>query len=264
MYLQFGGKCMSKKRRNHRHTDDLAASHLALVNNGKAMEEGRKIKHWTTHDIKSIRALTPTQEDVFHSWYENEHLCLHGSAGTGKTFLALYVALGEILQKNQNKIIIVRSAVSTREIGHLPGTLEEKIAEYEHPYEDILHDLMGKASTYSDMKDAEIIEFMTTSFIRGLTWDNAIIIIDEGENLTFHEINSVMTRLGKNSRIIFTGDIIQTDLDGKKHGTTGMIEAMKVFNIIEDFNCIEFTTDDIVRSDFVKSWIEASEEVHRS
>ena len=251
---------MAKQRRGRTNRDNVEALNLALVQNGKAMEEGRKIKSWSTHDIKSIKPLTPTQEDAFHAWYNNEHICLHGSAGTGKTFLALYLALEEVLNRNQRKIIIVRSAVSTREIGHLPGSLEEKIAEYEHPYEDILHELIGRASTYVDMKDAGLIDFMVTSFVRGLTWDNAIVVVDEGENMTFHEIDSIMTRLGKNSRIIFTGDILQTDLDGKKHGTSGMADALRVFQEINDFECVEFNKHDIVRSDFVKSWIIASEE----
>ena len=251
---------MSRKRQNGKR-NALENANLALVQNGKAMEEGRKIKNWTTHDLKSIRPMTDAQEDVFHSWYNKEHICLHGSAGTGKTFLGLYLALNEVLQKNQNKIIIVRSAVATREVGFLPGTLEEKVAQYEVPYQDILHDLVGKHSTYNDMKDAHIIEFMTTSFIRGLTWDNAVIVVDEGENMTFHEINSIMTRLGKNSRIIFAGDILQTDLDGKKHGISGMADALKVFDCMDDFACVEFTQDDIVRSDFVRDWIIASEVV---
>lgn len=250
---------MSRKRQSSKR-QDLTNANIALVQNGKAMEEGRKIKNWTTHDIKAIRPLTPAQEDVFHSWYNNEHICLHGSAGTGKTFLGLYLALTEVLQKNQNKIIIVRSAVTTREVGFLPGTLEEKTAQYEIPYQDILADLIGKYSSYGDMKEAHIIEFMTTSFIRGLTWDNAVILVDEGENMTFHEINSIMTRLGKNSRIIFAGDILQTDLDGRKHGVSGMADALNVFKSIDDFACVEFTKDDIVRSDFVRDWIIATEE----
>ena len=251
---------MSRKRQSNKR-QELNNANLALVQNGKAMEEGRKIKNWTTHDLKSIRPLTPAQEDVFHGWYNNDHICLHGSAGTGKTFLGLYLALNEVLQKNQSRIIIVRSAVATREVGFLPGTLEEKVAQYEIPYQDILSDLIGKHSSYNDMKDAGVIEFMTTSFIRGLTWDNAVIVVDEGENMTFHEINSIMTRMGKNSRIIFTGDILQTDLDGKKHGVSGMSDALNVFDCMRDFACVEFTKKDIVRSDFVRDWIVATEEV---
>ena len=114
---------------------------------------------------------------MFHAWFQGDHICAHGSAGTGKTFLALYLAFLEILEtQNQNRIILVRSAVPTREVGHLPGTLEEKTALYELPYHDICWELFGRKTTYQDMKDAGVIEFMTTSFIRGLTWDNAIVI----------------------------------------------------------------------------------------
>lgn len=251
---------MAKKRRNGRQAEIETLS-LALVQNGRAMEEGNKKKHWTKHDIKTIQPLTPMQENMFHAWYNNKHICAHGSAGTGKTFLSLYLAINEILEKKQNRIIIVRSAVPTREIGFLPGTVGEKTAQYEIPYHDIMWELVGRKSTYQAMKDAGLIEFMITSFIRGLTWDNAIVIVDESQNMSFHEIDSVMTRIGKNSRIIFTGDIKQSDLDGKKNGISGMRDALKVFNNMKEFESIEFTKYDIVRSDFVKSWITASEKI---
>jgi len=250
---------MAKKRRTGRQAEIETLS-LALVRNGRAMEEGNKRKHWSQHDIKSIQPLTPTQEEMFHAWYNDKHICASGSAGTGKTFLALYLAINEVIEKQQKKIIIVRSAVPTREVGYLPGTLEEKTALYELPYHDIMWELIGRPSTYQDMKEAGIIEFMTTSFIRGLTWDNAIVIVDEGENMTFHEIDSIMTRIGENSRIIFTGDMKQTDLDGKKNGTSGMQQALKVFDNMENFTSLQFSKYDIVRSEFVKSWIIATEE----
>jgi len=251
---------MAKKRRTGRQAEIETLS-LALVHNGRAMEEGNKRKHWSKHDIKTIQPLTPTQEDMFHAWYNNKHVCASGSAGTGKTFLALFLAINEIIEKRQKKIIIVRSAVPTRDVGYLPGTLEEKTALYELPYHDIMWELVGRASTYQNMKEAGLIEFMSTSFIRGLTWDNAIVIVDEGENMTFHEIDSIMTRIGENSRIIFTGDIKQTDLDGKKNGASGMLEALKVFDKMKEFESVQFNKHDIVRSKFVKSWIIASEEI---
>ncbi len=254
---------MARKRRD-KNQENISALNLALVQNGKAMEDKRKIKNWTKHDIKSIQPLTPTQEEAFHAWFNNKHICLHGSAGTGKTFIGLYLALNEVLQQKQSRIIILRSAVATRDVGFLPGTLEEKLQQYELPYQDILAELFGKYSTYCDMKDAGIIEFMSTSFIRGLTWDNTIVLVDEGENMTFHEIDSAMTRLGENSRIIFTGDIVQTDLDGKKHGVSGMSDAMNVFKNISDFTCVKFTIHDIVRSNFVKQWITAAEETYKT
>ena len=225
-----------------------------------AMNEGPRKKHWSIHDLKAVQPLTSLQEDMFHAWYNDFNICAHGSAGTGKTFLALYLALTDVLEQNAQRIIIVRSAVPTREVGHLPGTLEEKVAAYEVPYRDILHELVGRASTYDNMKDAGLIEFMPTSFIRGLTWDNAIVVVDEGENMTFHEIYSIMTRLGDNSRVIFTGDLVQTDLDKKRNDVSGMAHFMDVIKNMSCFTSVKFTKHDIVRSGFVKSWIIATEE----
>lgn len=248
------------KRSNSKATE-LEHLSLALTLNGKAMEEGPRRKHWTGHDIKTIKPLTSTQEEMFHAWFNGFNLCAHGSAGTGKTFLALYLALQAVLERHeQNRIIIVRSAVATRDIGFLPGTLEEKTALYELPYHDIMWELVGKASTYQDMKDVGVIEFMTTSFVRGLTWDNAVVVVDEGQNMTFHEIDSIMTRLGQNSRIIVTGDVRQTDLEGKKNGSScGMGHFLNVVKNMKEFSSVQFTVNDIVRSDLVKSWIMASE-----
>lgn len=252
---------MGRKRHNGRRAEMDTLSQ-ALLHNGKAMmEENHKRKSWSQHDIRSIKPLTPTQSEMFECWYEDLHICAHGSAGTGKTFLALYLAINEVLAKRQSKIIIVRSAVPTREVGFLPGTLDEKMASYEVPYNDILAELFGRSSTYQDMKDAHIIEFMSTSYIRGLTWDNAVILVDEGENMTFHEIDSIMTRVGKNSRMIFTGDLKQTDLDGKKHGQCGMQDALNVFDNMREFATMVFNKNDIVRGDFVKSWIISAEAV---
>jgi phosphate starvation-inducible protein PhoH len=197
---------------------------------------------------------------MFHAWFNGLNICTHGSAGTGKTFLAMYLAFSSVIdRRDQNRIIIVRSAVPTREIGFLPGTLEEKSALYELPYVDICHELIGRASTYENMKDAGVIEFMTTSFIRGLTWDNAVVVVDEAQNMTFHEIDSIMTRLGHNTRIIVNGDIKQTDLEGKKNGVCGMGQFMNIIKNMKEFTTVQYTVHDIVRSDLVKSWIKASE-----
>lgn len=251
---------MGKKRRSSRQAD-FEYLEMALRLNGQAAEEGPKRKNWSMHDLKTIKPLTPAQEEMFHAWFNGGHICAHGSAGTGKTFLAFYLALSEVLTRHQNRIILVRSAVPTREVGFLPGDLAEKMALYELPYHDILWELVGRSSTYQDMKDAGMIEFHSTSFLRGLTWDNAVVIVDETENLTFHEIDNVMTRLGENTRIIFTGDTKQTDLDGsKRSGSEGLSAAMKAFYNMDDFSCVEFSVHDIVRSDIVKSWIMACEE----
>ena len=249
-----------KARRNGKRSDEIEFLTKAIENNGIAVQDGPKRKHWSPKDIKTIKALTPAQEDTFHAWYNNQNLCLYGSAGTGKTFLAVYLALQEVLARRQQRIIIVRSAVPTREVGFLPGTLEEKMAQYELPYHDIFHELLGKGSSYQDMKDAGLVEFMSTSFIRGLTWDNAIVILEEAENMTFHEIDSVITRTGENTRVIFSGDIKQTDLDGSKRmGESGMAEALNIMCGMDEFDCVSFSKHDIVRGPLVKSWIEASE-----
>ena len=200
---------------------------------------------------------------MFQSFYNGYNVCAHGSAGTGKTFLALYLALNEMLAtQNQSHIKIVRSAVPTRDVGHLPGTYEEKIAQYEVPYRELVHELLGRYSSYDDMKSAGKIEFLSTSYLRGLTWDNAIIIVDEGQNMTFHEIDSIMSRVGENARVIFTGDLVQTDLDRKQHDKCGMGQFMKVIGKMDGFADIRFTQHDIVRSAFCKSWIMATEEVN--
>lgn len=251
---------MRKKRRNGQKAE-LEYLEMALCLNGRAMEEGPKRKSWHMHDLKTIKPLTPAQEELFHAWFNGDHLCAHGSAGTGKTFLAFYLALCEVLAQRQNRIVIVRSAVPTREIGYLPGDLEDKVAQYELPYHDILHELLGRPSSYKDMKDAGLIEFQTTSFLRGLTWDHAVIIIEEAQNMTFHEIDNIMTRVGRDTRVIVTGDTKQTDLDGSKRlGSEGMTRAMQAFNNMRDYACVEFSVHDIVRSEFVKSWIMACEE----
>lgn len=254
---------MGKARRNARNNDNVKFLSNALENNAKAHTEGPAKKKWSQHDIKTIQPQTSTQEDMFHAWMNGDNIVATGSAGTGKTFIAMYLALQEVIvQQEQSKIIIVRSAVPTREMGFMPGSLEEKSALYEVPYHNICAELVGRKTTYPDMKEAGIIEFVTTSFIRGLTWDNTVVIIDECENLTFHELDSIMTRIGHNSRVIFAGDITQTDLDGSKRmGESGMVRFLRVIQEMKYFATIVFSKHDIVRSDFVKSWIMAKEDV---
>ena len=254
---------MSKKRQTRQkcrtNEKDVKFLQTALHANGMAQLDGPQRKTWSVHDLKTIKPLTRNQEDMFHEWFHNDHVCAFGTAGTGKTYIALYLALNEVCSNKtaQDKIIIVRSVVPTRDVGFLPGDLDEKISVYESPYKDICHELVGRASTYDDMKSAGMIQFMSTSFIRGLTWDNAIVIIDEGQNMSFHEINSVMTRLGENTRLIFTGDLAQSDLRASQ---TGMKQFLDIVRGMSDFGFIQFTHHDIVRSDIVKSWIVASEE----
>lgn len=230
-----------------------------ITNNEENMPKRRR---WSLYDLKNIKPLTPAQEDMIHTFVNGQNVCAYGSAGTGKSFLAIYLALNEVLNPDtkQDHIILVRSVVPTRDIGFLPGTLEEKIALYETPYHDIFGEIIGRDSTYKDMKDAKLVEFITTSFIRGLTWNNAVVVVEESQNMTAQEINSVMTRVGVDTRVIFTGDTRQSDLAHKANGQgSGMEHFLKVIDKMNEFEKIHFTVQDIVRSDFVKHWIIACE-----
>ena len=251
-----------KTRSSHHKQDYTLELSTALVNNYKAWEEGpQKRKSWSKHDIKQLKPLTMAQEDLFHAYFSGSHIVGYGSAGTGKSFISLWLALNDILDKEkpQNRIIIVRSNVATREVGHLPGTYEEKLAPFETPYKDILESLVGKSSTYDDMKAAGLIEFMPTSFIRGQTWDNAIVIIDESQSMNGHEIHSVLTRIGTDSRLLILGDVKQDDLIYKKNDTSGFAKALTVLETMKSVAMVKFTQDDIVRSGFVREWIIACE-----
>lgn len=253
---------MSKKRAKRLHAEEVVALERALLLNGKAIEEGPKKKRWTKHDLQIIQPLTPAQQEMMHDFMAGKHICAHGSAGTGKTFLAIFLALNELLRPDTSvhKIIIVRSAVQTRDLGFMPGTLEEKTAFYERPYQDAFALLLNRANSYQDMKDAGLVEFLTTSFIRGLTWNNTIVIIDEAQNANFHELNSIMTRIGEDSRVIVVGDVSQTDLRKSKNDCTGLEQFVQIAQKMQQFSVITFTRHDIVRSEFVKSWIIACED----
>lgn len=217
---------------------------------------------WSLHDLANINPLTDRQADMFHEFFEGgQNILAYGSAGTGKTFVALYLALCDILTSatRRNNIIIVRSAVQTRDMGYMPGDLNEKISLYETPYRDTLYELFHRYNTYDDMKRYGLIQFCTTSFVRSLTWCNAIVIMDEVQNMTFHEINSTVTRLGEHSRVIALGDVVQNDLASKRNELSGMERFIRVAQAMPTFSAIQFTRDDIVRSEFVKAWIIAVE-----
>jgi phosphate starvation-inducible PhoH-like protein len=232
----------------------------SVQRNNAAILEGPQRKKWSKHDIASIQPKTPNQQLMFEQYFEEKHIIATGSPGTGKSFISLYLALCDIVNPDfpQTQIKIVRSAVASRDIGHLPGTAEEKLAEYEAPYVDILAELCGSVKTYEFMKAAKVIEFVSTSFIRGATWDDAIVFVDEAQNMTWHELNSVITRLGENSRLIIAGDTNQCDLNKRKE-QTGFDQVIRVANNIEDFAIITFKPQDCVRSGFVRNWLHACE-----
>jgi len=207
-----------------------------------------------------IRPLTPNQEETFKSFADGKHLLLHGVAGTGKTFISLYLALDQILNKQKyHKTLIIRSAVASREVGYLPGNLKEKTKVYEEPYKTICDDLFARGDGYEILKTKHLVDFTTTSYLRGLTWDNTIIIVDEIQNLSLHEIDSIMTRIGENCKVILCGDFRQSDLRGY-NAKKNLLTFGSIVDKMSCFTKIEFEIQDIVRSSFVKSYIKSKME----
>lgn len=211
--------------------------------------------------LDEISPLTEVQRDTFDAFKKGYNLALKGSAGTGKTFLALYLALRAISNNlvDQSKIVIIRSVVPTRDIGALPGDVEEKIGIYEIAYCSILTELTGNKNAYSAAKSDGLITFVPTSYLRGVTFRDSIIILDEGQSCNYHELSTVITRTGENCRFIFCGDIKQNDLIRKSNDVSGFNKFMDVISEMSSFKTIEFGHDDIVRGDVCREFIIKSE-----
>jgi phosphate starvation-inducible protein PhoH len=215
--------------------------------------------------LKAIGPETLGQQRLFDLYEDIPHLVLNGYAGTGKTFCALFLALEEMMCKSTpyTKIIVVRSAVPTRDQGFLPGSLDEKMEVYEAPYKSIFNELFGRADAFECFKKRNEVEILSTSYLRGITIDDAIIIVDEAQNMTFHELDSLVTRVGVNTRLMMCGDILQNDLQMKRGQYSGY---QKMMNIFYEMDCehvefINFDKDDIIRSGFVKEYIIAKSKV---
>jgi predicted ribonuclease YlaK len=224
----------------------------------QAIRHALKIK---IDDLRTFDPLTENQKKFFDAYKRGDYfIALHGVAGTGKTFCAMYKALEEVLDKSNpfKKIIVVRSAVQSREIGHLPGDVSEKMEIFQQPYRQICETLFGRKDAWDRLEEQDYVEFISTSFIRGCTWDDAIIIVDECQNLTWEEINTCMTRVGYRSKIMFCGDYRQTDLNRKKNDMSGLAKFLDIAKLMNSHTRIEFTADDIVRSSIVREWIIAS------
>ena len=212
--------------------------------------------------MTDIKPLTDNQKIAFEEYRAGKNLLLHGAAGTGKTFIMLYLALQEVLDETTpyEKIYIVRSLVPTREIGFLPGDHEDKSYLYQVPYKNMVRYMFSMPDDntfemlYDNLRAQDTIDFWSTSFIRGVTLDNAIIIVDEFSNLYFHELDSMITRIGEDSKLMFCGDITQTDLTREKE-TSGISDFISILQSMKDFTCIEFGLDDIVRSGLVKEYL---------
>jgi phosphate starvation-inducible protein PhoH len=217
--------------------------------------------------LRRIQPMTESQQDVFNAFEEGYNLVLCGSAGTGKTYISLYLALSELIKRDKaakdspKKIIIIRSTVSSRDVGFLPGTLKEKMAVYEDPYRGVFAELFGRGDAFEILKAKGIVEFCSTSFLRGTTINDAFIILDEFQNAGVGELETVITRVGKNSKIFFCGDWAQNDLIRSKWDVSGLPYFMKIIEKMQEFDIIEFGIEDIVRSGIVKSFIIAKSEV---
>jgi phosphate starvation-inducible PhoH-like protein len=207
-------------------------------------------------ELRSIKPLTANQQITFDAYNEGFNLMLHGYAGTGKSYISLYLALRQLLTTTSvyDRIILIRSVVPSRDMGFLPGSIKEKTRVFEEPYKEICDDLFGRGDGYEILKMKNLVEFTTTSFLRGTTFNNSIVIVDECANLTFQEIDTVMTRIGNNSRVIFCGDYRQTDLN-KGHEKEGITQFMQITRRINTFKHVEFEKQDIVRSNLVKDYI---------
>lgn len=208
--------------------------------------------------LKRIEPLTKAQEEIFKEYEKGQHLLLHGKAGTGKTFITFYLALKDILVRQRyKKMIIVRSARPSLDMGFMPGRLNEKLALYEPPYQDIVANLCESPVAYNKLKNNKNIEFTSTSYLRGVSFDDAIIVLDEAQNCSSIELHTIATRIGDNSRLIALGDIMQKDF--MKHEQSGFLEFISILKTMPSVSLIELTSVDVVRSGFCRDYIKALE-----
>ena len=219
--------------------------------------------------MKTIEPLTDNQEALFKQYKLEQNVVAYGAAGTGKTFITLYNALRDVLDEKSpyEKIYLVRSLVATREIGFLPGDHEDKSSLYQIPYKNMVKymfempDDSAFEMLYGNLKTQGTISFWSTSFIRGTTLDNAIIIVDEFQNLNFHELDSIITRVGENSKIMFCGDATQSDLI-KTNERNGIVDFMRILRVMPSMSMVEFGVEDIVRSGLCKEYLVAKMELN--
>ena len=226
------------------------------------MASNKKNKEINNTNLVNIKSITDNQKLVFESWKKGKNQFLFGAAGTGKTFISLFLSLKDVLdlKKPYDKVVLVRSLIPTREIGFLPGDEEDKAALYQVPYQNMVQFMFEMQNEqqfnnlYDRLKGQGTLYFLSTSFLRGLTFDNTIIIVDECQNLNFHELDTIITRVGQDSKIVFCGDFDQTDLVHNNE-KNGLHNFLRILEEMDEFNCLEFSIGDIVRSGFVRSYL---------
>jgi phosphate starvation-inducible protein PhoH len=222
------------------------------------LEDRKILPRLKPSELQSFDPLTENQGKFYDAYARGHYfIMLTGSAGTGKSFIACYKAIQEVFDKNSSfkRVVIVRSAVQSRDVGFTPGSLEEKMSLYEQPYMQIYHTLFNRRDAYESLKECGKIEFISTSFIRGCTFDDSIVIVDECQNMNWEELSTIITRVGYRSKIIFCGDYKQSDLYRKKADLSGLNKFHAIAMTMDSFTNIEFTTDDIVRSSLVKDFL---------
>jgi hypothetical protein len=233
---------------------------------GLTTRQTKRKKPLSSEYLVDIEPLTDNQRKLFESYASQKHLVAYGCSGTGKTFITLYNAIREVLDERSpyEKVYLVRSLVATREIGFLPGTHDDKADIYQIPYKNMVKYMFQMPSDadfemlYGNLKSQETIKFWSTSFLRGTTLDNCIVIVDEFQNANFHELCSIITRVGENCKIMFCGDATQSDLI-KTNERNGIIDFMKILRAMPSFDIIEFGIEDIVRSGLVREFLIAKE-----
>ncbi len=232
------------------------------VGSGLSSKQMQRKKPFNVDMMVDIEPLTQNQTKVFDAYNEDKNLFVYGAAGTGKTFITLYLALKEVLNPltPYTRVVVVRSLVATREIGFLPGDHEDKSSLYQIPYKNMVKYMFELPADndfemlWGNLKTQESVKFWSTSFIRGTTLDDCIIVVDECQNLNFHELDSIITRVGENCKIHFCGDVSQSDLI-KTNERNGILDFMKIIQAMPEFESVEFGIEDIVRSGLVKSYI---------
>ena len=240
----------------------MAVKKKTPVPNGMSKKMLKRKKPINQTYFLDVNPITENQQLFFDEWTKEKNLFAYGAAGTGKTFIALYLALKDVMNEETpyDKVYIVRSLVSTREIGFLPGTHEDKSELYQIPYKNMVRnmfqmpDQMSFDMLYENLKHQETISFWSTSFLRGTTLDDAIVIVDECQNLNFHELDSIITRVGQDSKIVFCGDVNQSDLQ-RTNERNGILDFQRILEGMDEFSMVEFGINDIVRSGLVKSYL---------
>ena len=235
--------------------DDYDDAKNVLKLNKRQRKAKYRVKKNSQFRLRNIEPRTNTQVKAIDSYLNGQNLLLHGVAGTGKTFLSMYLGLRDVLDgfEDRHKLVVVRSVVPTRDMGFLPGSVTEKTKVYELPYKAICSELFGRGDAFDILRSKGMIEFISTSYIRGTTLDNCIVLVDECQNMNFHELDSVITRMGDNIRLILSGDFRQSDFSTKERGD--FLKFMNIITKMNKFDNIEFYTSDIVRSTMVKEYI---------